>query len=48
MCGTGVFSLSAGYRLAKWGHPRVRVVQGGYAAWNALHPGLLAKLRGER
>ena len=48
MCGTGVFSLSAGYRLAKWGHPKVGVVQGGYAAWTALHPGLLNKLRGAR
>lgn len=48
MCGTGVFSLSAGYRLARWGHPKVRVVQGGYAAWTALHPGLLGKLLGAK
>lgn len=33
MCGTGVFSFQSGYRLAKAGHPRVRVVYGGYAAW---------------
>lgn len=33
MCGTGVFSSQAGYRLANAGHPRVRVVYGGHAAW---------------
>ncbi len=33
MCGTGVFSFQSGYRLAKAGHPRVRVVYGGYGAW---------------
>ncbi len=37
MCGTGVFSYGAGYRLAKAGHPKVRVVYGGYAAWKNLH-----------
>lgn len=37
MCGTGVFSFTAGYRLARAGHPRVRVVYGGYAAWLKLH-----------
>ena len=45
MCGTGIFSLSAGYRLANWGHPKVRVVYGGYAAWKALHPELVEKLK---
>lgn len=45
MCGTGIFSFSAGYRLAKWGHPRVHVVYGGYTAWNALYPDLIDKLR---
>lgn len=38
MCGTGIFSFQAGYRLAKAGHPRVKVVYGGYAAWQSLHP----------
>lgn len=37
MCSTGVFSFGAGYRLAQAGHPRVRVVYGGYAAWQNLH-----------
>jgi cysteine desulfurase len=37
MCTTGVFSYGAGYRLAKAGHPKVRVVYGGYAAWQGLH-----------
>ena len=37
MCATGIFSYAAGYRLAKAGHPRVRVVYGGYAAWQSLH-----------
>lgn len=45
MCATGVFSLSAGYRLANRGHPNVRVVYGGYAAWKALHPDLVEKLQ---
>jgi len=40
MCGTGIFSFSAGYKLANAGHPAVRVVYGGYAAWKALHPDL--------
>jgi len=40
MCGTGIFSFSAGYRLARAGHKRVRVVYGGYAAWRALYPDL--------
>lgn len=38
ICSTGIFSMSAGYRLAKHGHPRVRVVYGGYNAWRPLHP----------
>ena len=37
MCATGFFSSAAGYRLAKAGHPKVRVVYGGYAAWQSLH-----------
>jgi cysteine desulfurase len=37
MCTTGIFSYAAGYRLAKAGHPKVRVVYGGYAAWQSLH-----------
>jgi len=37
MCATGVFSYGAGYRLAKAGHPKVRVVYGGYSAWQGLH-----------
>jgi cysteine desulfurase len=37
MCTTGIFSYAAGYRLAKAGHPKVRVVYGGYAAWQNLH-----------
>ena len=37
MCATGFFSYAAGYRLAKAGHPKVRVVYGGYAAWQSLH-----------
>ena len=45
MCGTGIMSFSCGYRLAKSGHPAVRVVYGGYAAWRALNPGLIERLR---
>jgi len=45
MCGTGIFSLSAGYRLARAGHPSVKVVYGGYAAWCALYPNLIEQLR---
>lgn len=37
MCGTGIFSFQAGYRLARAGHPKVRVVYGGYAAWSSIH-----------
>ncbi len=37
MCATGILSYGAGYRLAKAGHPKVRVVYGGYAAWRSLH-----------
>jgi rhodanese-related sulfurtransferase len=45
MCSTGIFSLGAGYRLARAGHPCVKVVYGGYAAWRALHPDLMARLQ---
>jgi cysteine desulfurase len=45
MCGTGIFSLGAGYRLARAGHPNVKVVYGGYAAWRALHPHAIDQLR---
>lgn len=48
MCGTGIFSFSAGYRLAKAGHPAVRVVYGGYAAWQGLYPGLIHRLKDQR
>jgi rhodanese-related sulfurtransferase len=44
ICDSGAFSLAAGYRLAQQGHPRVRVVYGGYAAWRALHPELVKEL----
>ena len=37
MCGTGIFSTMTGYRLASSGHPRVKVVFGGYAAWRGLY-----------
>jgi len=46
MCTTGVLSLGAGYRLAKSGHPAVRVVFGGYAAWKALYPDVIERLKG--
>jgi cysteine desulfurase len=45
ICTTGVLSYAAGYRLANAGHPKVRVLQGGYAAWRALFPGLLERLQ---
>lgn len=45
MCSTGIFSFEAGYRLAMAGHPKVRVVYGGYVAWKALYPELLDRLR---
>lgn len=45
ICGTGIFSFSAGYRLARAGHPEVRVVYGGYAAWQSLYPGLIQRLK---
>jgi len=45
MCGTGIFSFSAGYRLARAGHPAVRVVYGGYAAWQGLYPNLIYSLK---
>jgi rhodanese-related sulfurtransferase len=44
MCGTGIFSFQAGYKLANSGHPAVSVVYGGYAAWRALYPGMVARL----
>ncbi len=47
MCTTGIFSFQAGYHLAMAGHPRVRVVYGGYAAWRALYPHLLEELPSE-
>jgi rhodanese-related sulfurtransferase len=46
MCGTGIFSLAAGFRLANAGHPAVRVVYGGYAAWRALYPHAIERLKG--
>lgn len=45
MCTTGILSLGAGFRLASSGHPAVRVVYGGYAAWRALHPDMIQKLK---
>ena len=48
MCGTGIFSFSAGYRLARTGHPVVRVVYGGYAAWQGLYPELIHHLKEQR
>ena len=45
MCSTGLLSMAMGYRLARAGHPRVRVVHGGYDAWRGQYPQLLAKLR---
>ena len=44
MCVNGGLAFSAGYRLAKAGHKAVRVLQGGYNAWNSIHPGLLEQL----
>ena len=44
MCGTGIFSVMAGYHLANSGHRNVKVVYGGYAAWRGLYPGLLSRL----
>lgn len=48
MCGTGIISYAAGYRLANAGHPNVRVVYGGYAAWHGRYPTLLGKLIGNK
>ena len=39
ICDTGYLSLLAGHRLARWGHPNVKVLYGGYVAWNSLQPG---------
>ncbi len=47
MCGTGIFSFAAGYRRAKAGHPAVRVVYGGCAAWQGLYPDLIHRLKKE-
>ncbi len=44
MCGTGMISFAAGYRLAHAGRPDVKVVYGGYTAWRALHGNLLRQL----
>lgn len=38
MCETGLYSYAAGYRLTAGGHPCVKVIYGGYAAWRSLHP----------
>lgn len=48
MCGTGIFSSMAGYRLARAGHHDVKVVYGGYAAWRALYPDMLEKIALQR
>lgn len=48
MCGTGIISYAAGYRLANAGHPNVRVVYGGYAAWHGRYPALIGKLIGNK
>lgn len=45
MCGTGIISYAAGYRLANRGRPDVKVVYGGYEAWRGRYPGLLEQLR---
>lgn len=45
MCGTGIMSYGAGYRLANKGHSNVKVVYGGYEAWRGRYPGLLERLR---
>lgn len=45
MCGTGIFSFQAGYKLANSGHSAVRVVYGGYAAWKALYPDMIDRLK---
>jgi cysteine desulfurase len=45
MCTTGIFASAAGYRLAKVGHSSVRVVNGGYSAWNAVYPDLINRLK---
>jgi cysteine desulfurase len=45
MCSTGIFSFSAGYRLARKGHKSVKVVYGGYNAWRSLYPDMIKKLQ---
>lgn len=44
MCSTGIFSLGAGFHLAKNGHKRVFVLFGGYSAWMGRYPDLLPRL----
>ena len=44
MCGTGIISTGAAFRLARRGHPRSRAVFGGYAAWKSLYPELIQQL----
>ena len=45
MCSTGIFSFSAGYRLAKKGNKSVKVIYGGYNAWRSLYPDMIKKLQ---
>ena len=45
MCVNGGLAFAAGYRLAKAGHKAVRVLQGGYNAWESIHPGLLRQIQ---
>ncbi len=45
MCETGIMSFTVAYRVARGGHPNVRVVYGGYAAWRSMHPGAIERLR---
>lgn len=47
ICGTGIISYAAGYRLANRGHPEVKVVYGGYSAWRGRYPDLLERLLGD-
>jgi cysteine desulfurase len=43
ICATGYLSFVAGYRLAHFGHPNVKVVYGGYDAWKSLQPAMIGK-----
>lgn len=36
VCETGMYSYTAGYRLASSGYPNVRVIFGGYSSWRSL------------